>query len=560
MLLTLSIRDIVIVERLTIGFHAGLNVLTGETGAGKSILLDALGLALGERADSGLVRSEAKQASVSAVFDVATLSSVKELATEHGIEVDDTLVLRRTLSADGRSRAFVNDEPVSVSFLRQIGAALVEIQVQSESHVLLQAPNHRRLLDAYGALGSDLERVRAAFGSWQSAETALKESEAEISKARAEEEFLRHAADELAALAPRPNEEEELGARRAVLKHGEKLSEALAGARAELIEDGSVSDKLRIAERILDRASPDAGGSFDRVLETLQRAAIEVDEAVAALEAAAADLDLEGGSLEELEDRLFALRAVARKHGCGIADLSALRTQFDRQLETIERGDSRIEDLRKHAADAREMFEAASGLLSNKRAKAAKALEKAIAKELAPLKLEGAAFRVLLEGRAPAAWAQDGRDDVSFEAVTNKGQTFAPLARIASGGELSRFMLALQVVLAGKDGTPTMIFDEADSGIGGATAAAVGDRLFALARERQVLVVTHSPQVAARGDHHWRIAKGAGNGRKVTTVSVEELEADMRREEIARMLSGEVVTAEARAQAARLMEQDGAER
>jgi len=558
MLLTLSIRDIVIVERLTIGFYAGLNVLTGETGAGKSILLDALGLALGERADSSLVRSEAKQATVSAVFDVAAQPAVRDLAAEHGIEVDDTLVLRRTLTADGRSRAFVNDEPVSVSFLRTMGAALVEIQIQSESHALLQAANHRRLLDAYGGLSGDLDRVSGAYDAWQAAQAALAEAEAEIAKARAEEEFLRHAVDELAALGPRANEEDELNARRAVLKHGEKLREALAGARAELTEDGSVGDKLRIAERILDRAAGDAGGSFDRVLETLQRAAIEVDEAVAALEAAATDLDLDGGGLEELEDRLFALRAAARKHGCSIADLARVRADYERQLETLDGGAAQIGDLQRHAADARGLFENAAEALSAKRGRAAKALEKAISKELAPLKLDGASFRVVLTPRGEDAWARDGRDDIAFEAVTNKGQPFAPLARIASGGELSRFMLAMQVVLAGKDGTPTMVFDEADSGIGGATAAAVGDRLLALAADRQVLVVTHSPQVAARGAHHWRIAKGAGNGRKMTTVAVEELEPDMRQEEIARMLSGETVTAEARAQAARLIEQGGA--
>jgi DNA repair protein RecN (Recombination protein N) len=558
MLLTLSIRDIVIVERLTIGFHPGLNVLTGETGAGKSILLDALGLALGERADSGLVRSGAAQASVSAVFDVAGLASVRELASDHGIDVDDTLVLRRTLSGDGRSRAFVNDEPVSVGFLREIGSALVEIQVQSESHALLAVANHRRLLDAYGELAGDAQRVSAAFESWKSAEAALRESEGALAKARAEEEYLRHAAEELAALAPRASEEDDLTARRAVLKHGEKLKEAIAGARAELIDDGSVSDKLRIAERILVRAAPEAGGTFDRVLETLQRAAIEVDEAVAALETASADLDLDGGSLEELEDRLFALRAAARKHGCTIADLAGLRVDFERQLDGIRGGDAQIDDLRRHALDARNIYEQTSTNLSQKRAKAAKALEKAIARELAPLKLDGASFRVVIARRSGEDWSRDGIDDVAFEAVTNQGQPYAPLARIASGGELSRFMLALQVVLAGKDGTPTMVFDEADSGIGGATAAAVGDRLLALAGERQVLVVTHSPQVAARGQHHWRIAKAAGaKGSAQTTVGVEELEPERRQEEIARMLSGEEVTAEARAHAARLIEQGG---
>ena len=556
MLLTLSIRDIVIVERLTIGFHPGLNVLTGETGAGKSILLDALGLALGERADSALVRTGKPQAVVSAVFEIGNRAAVRDLAGEHGIEIDDTLVLRRTLSADGRSRAFLNDEPVSVGFLRQIGGLLIEIQVQSESHALLSAGNHRRLLDLYGGLQRPLERLGALHTAWRKAAGALSETEAELVRVRAEEEFLRHAVDELAALAPRVGEEEELNDRRTVLKHGEKLNQALVAARAELGEDTGVSDRLRVAQRILERVSGDAAGGLDQVVNALQRAAIETDEAVEALELAATNLDLGAGSLEELEDRLFALRAVARKHGCEIGALAALRTGFEAQLETIQQGDSRLAEFRKLADSAQKAFAQEAEAVSQKRTKAGKALEKAIAKELAPLKLEGASFKVVLRPREAAEWSKDGKDDVAFEAVTNTGQAYAPLARIASGGELSRFMLALQVVLAGQDQVPTMVFDEADSGIGGATAAAVGDRLLALAKEHQVLVVTHSPQVAARGQHHWRIAKGpGGNGRSMTTVGVEELEPDQRREEIARMLSGEVVTEEARAQATRLIEQ-----
>ena len=555
MLLTLSIKDVVIVERLTIGFHPGLNVLTGETGAGKSILLDALGLAMGARANSGLVRAKKRQATVSAVFEITADAPVRKLAAEHGIEVDDTLVLRRTLSADGRSRAFLNDEPVSVGFLREIGASLVEIQVQSESHALLSAPNHRRLLDLYGGFQSTLDHLAALYTTWQNATAALAESEAGLTKVRTEEEFLRHALKELDALEPRVGEEEELNDRRTVLKSAEKLAEALIAARAELGAESSVADRLRVAERILERVSRNAAGALDRVVNALQRAAIEVDEAAEALDQAATALDLKGGTLETLEDRLFALRAVARKHGCEIGVLAALRTNFETQLNAIQHGDARIDEFRKLASQARQGFEAEADAVSKKRTKAGAALEKSIGKELAPLKLDGAVFKVVLRGRPPEDWSKAGKDDVAFEAVTNKGQPFAPLARIASGGELSRFMLALQVVLAGQDRIPTMVFDEADSGIGGATAAAVGDRLLALAEDHQVLVVTHSPQVAARGQSHWRISKGPGSyGAKMATVAVEELEPDLRREEIARMLSGEEVTKEARAQAARLIE------
>jgi DNA repair protein RecN (Recombination protein N) len=538
MLLTLSIKDVVIVERLTIGFHSGLNVLTGETGAGKSILLDALGLALGARADSGLVRADKPQATVSAVFEIEAEAPVRALAADRGIEIDDTVVLRRTLSADGRSRAFVNDEPVSVGFLREVGESLVEI--------------------LYGGLQSPLDKLAKRYATWQSAADLLADTEAGLAKARAEEEFLRHALDELNALAPRAGEEDELNDRRTVLKHAEKLAEALTAAQAELADESSVSDRLRVAQRILERVSKDAAGALDRAVDALQRAAIEVDEAVEALDQAATTLDLEGGTLETLEDRLFALRAVARKHGCEIGALAGLRDDFETQLQSIQQGDARIDQFRQAAAEARQAFEAEADAVSKKRAKAGAALEKAIAKELAPLKLDGAEFKVVLREKPTGDWSQDGKDDIAFEAVTNKGQPFAPLARIASGGELSRFMLALQVVLAGQDSISTLVFDEADSGIGGATAAAVGDRLLALAEDHQVLVVTHSPQVAARGQVHWRIAKGAGgNGAKMTTVAVEELEPERRREEIARMLSGEEVTEEARAQAARLIEQAG---
>jgi len=558
MLLTLSIKDVVIVERLTIGFHSGLNVLTGETGAGKSILLDALGLALGARGDSSLVRANKPQATVSAVFEIDAEAPVRALTAERGIEIDDTVVLRRTLSADGRSRAFVNDEPVSVGFLREVSESLVEIQVQSESHALLSAANHRRLLDLYGGLQGPLDKLAKRHATWQTAADALADTEAGLAKARAEEEFLRHALDELNALAPRAGEEDELNDRRTVLKHAEKLAEALTAAQAELADESSVSDRLRVAQRILERVSKDAAGALDRAVEALQRAAIEVDEAVEALDQAATTLDLEGGTLETLEDRLFALRAVARKHGCKIGALAGLRDDFATQLQSIQQGDARIDQFRQAAAEARQAFEADADAVSKKRAKAGAALEKAIAKELAPLKLDGAAFKVVLREKATEDWSKDGKDDIAFEAVTNKGQPFAPLARIASGGELSRFMLALQVVLAGQDSISTLVFDEADSGIGGATAAAVGDRLLALAEDHQVLVVTHSPQVAARGQAHWRIAKGAGgNGAKMTTVAVDKLAPELRREEIARMLSGEEVTEEARAQAARLIEQAG---
>jgi DNA repair protein RecN (Recombination protein N) len=553
MLVSLSIRDIVLIDRLDISFQAGLGVLTGETGAGKSILLDALGLALGERGETGLVRRGCEQGSVTAAFEIDRAGDLAALLTEHGIPWDkgEPVILRRTVASDGRSRAYVNDSPVSVGLLRQVGQSLAEIQVQSESHRLLAPARQRQLLDAFAGnetLAVATERTHAA---WRLAQTRLTEEEAAVAAARADEEFLRHAVGEFVALDPAPDEEDTLARERELLRHGEKVAAAITEAEAALSEGSGIASRLRVAERALQRVATQAGGRLDAALAALERANNEAAEAVAVVEAAAQAIDLDPRRLEALEERLFALRALARKHRCQVSDLAAKWAEVSSRLAQLDDGSVRVARRRNEASQAREAYRAAAAELASARRKAAQALDRAVAKELPPLHLGSARFRTVVEDLAEPDWGAGGTERIAFEVATNPGQQFAGIARIASGGELSRFMLALQVVLAGRGEASTLIFDEADSGVGGAVADAVGERLSRLARRLQVLVVTHSPQVAARGDGHWRIVKGRAGQAAVTRV--EALSPEQRREEIARMLAGAQVTPEARAAADSLL-------
>lgn len=552
MLLSLSIRDIVLIDRLDLVLKPGLCVLTGETGAGKSILLDALGLALGERGDATLLRQGREQGSVTAVFEPGEDRDLEVLLEEHAIERGDTIILRRTIGADGRGRAFINDQPVSIGLLRQVGEILAEIQVQSESHRLLAPANHRRLVDSFGGCDQLLHETRRSHAAWQLARTRLAEEQAALAGAATEEEFLRHAVSEFAALDPKPDEEDRLAKERDLLRHGEKVAQAVREALAALQEGTGVESRLRLAERQLGRVAVQAAGVLAPALQALERATVETAEAVAAIEAASQRIDLDPNRLERLEERLFALRASARKHRCAVADLPGKWADLSAALGSLEDGSVRLAARQREVAAARQSYEEVAERLSDARGKAAAALDRAVAREFAPLHLPQAKFRTVLTPLTEPDWSTDGRERVVFEAITNRGQPFGPLAKIASGGELSRFMLALQVALAGRGGVPTLVFDEADAGVGGAVAAAVGERLARLAEGVQVLVVTHSPQVAARGAHHWRISKGTAGGR-VTTTKVEPLTPDQRREEIARMLAGAEVTAEARAAADRLL-------
>ena len=553
MLLTLSIRDIVLIDRLDLSFRSGLCVMTGETGAGKSILLDALGLALGERGDTGLIRHGRPQALVSAEFDAADNPAVQAALQEQGLPNDDTIVLRRSLSADGRSRAFVNDQPVSVGLLRSLGGQLAEIQGQRDGQGLLHAAAHRVLVDAFGGLDGALAAVRKVHRARQDAEATLAQAQAEADKARSEEDYLRFAHDELEQLAPQEGEEVELAETRELLRHGEQLMDALSEAAAALNGDGGIESRLHLAARHAGRAARHAGGRLEGVLAALERASVEAGEAVTTLDRAIGDLDLDPKKLDAVEERLFALRALARKHRASVDDLPRIWRHIAGKLGGIDDAGARIKGLEDAAAQARAAYNRAAAALTKGRRRAAAKLDKAVARELPPLKLGKARLRTRVE--SAGAGGPEGCDTVLFEAATNEGQPFAPLARVASGGELSRFLLALRVVLAGQDAGKTLVFDEADSGVGGATADAVGERLARLSAGTQVLAVTHSPQVAARADHHWRVVKGGGaDGQAAVTAAAQELSADGRREEIARMLAGAEITDEARAAARRLIE------
>jgi len=552
MLVSLAIRDVVLIERLDLSFDGGLSVFTGETGAGKSILLDSLGLVLGARADSGLVRHGQPQLAVTAQIDLPATHPARALLAEQGIAAEAELVLRRVVTADGRSRAFVNDQPVSVGLLRQIGDGLVEIHGQFESHGLLDSTTHLSVLDAFGELAPQAAAAARTWRGWREAAKARAEAEALLLKSRAEEEALRAAATDLDALAPKPGEDATLAERRAMLMNGEKLVEALNAAQAALSARGEVETSLRGAQRALERVADRAGDRLGPVIAALDRAAVETAEAVALLERASADIDLDPRALEQVEERLFALRAAARKHGTDVDGLIALQRDLTHRLAQLEGGGDDLVRLARTEQATRVAYLESARALSAARSAAAGRLDAAIAGELPPLKLDRAVFRTRVAAGAEAEWGANGLDAVEFLVATNPGTPPGPLGKIASGGELARFMLALKVILAGISSTPTIVFDEVDSGIGGAVAAAVGDRLAQLASRLQVLVVTHSPQVAARGGQHYRVAKRDADGGRLSTT-VEALDAAARREEIARMLAGESITDQARAAADSLM-------
>ena len=560
MLTAISIRDVVLIERLDLVFGPGLTVLTGETGAGKSILLDSLGLALGARAESGLVRVDAEQATVAAEFALASDHPAMALLAEQGIEVEDGIVLRRVLARDGRSRAFVNDAPVGAGLLRRVGALLVEVQGQHDQMGLADPAGHVALLDAYGIPAVLRETVAVRHRGWRAAATALADAREAIAAARRDQEWLRHAVDELSVLAPVAGEEESLASERQRMQQGEKRAEAIAAALAELTprdrRSSGPAASLRAAGRALQRLNAPGAGDPDAsdpaaALALLEQAEIALAEAEALLARLIDAADVDPRLLERTEERLFALRAAARKHSVSVAELPGLLAGLSGRLAALETGEAAISELERAAATARSAYAAACGELSRMRRAAATRLDAAVAAELPPLKLERARFVTNIGTLDEAAWGPLGADAVRFLIATNPGQEPGPLGRVASGGELSRLLLALKVVLAGGSPVPTMVFDEVDAGIGGATAAAVGERLARVAERVQVLLVTHSPQVAARGAAHLRVTKLAREGRSETRV--EPLDGAERREEIARMLAGETVTEAARAAADSLL-------
>ncbi len=550
----LDIRNVVLIEALALDFAGGLSVLTGETGAGKSILLDALGLAMGARGDAGLVRSGADAARVTAEFSVGDDHPARALLAANDIDIDGPIILRRQLKADGGSRAYINDQPVSAALLREAGAALVEIHGQSDDRGLLAARGHRALLDGFGGLsgglGGAVAGVRAAWAHWRAAAAAEAEAAARLDADARDREWLDHAVKELTALAAQPGEEAELAETRAAMQKGARLTDDLAAIDALLSGHDGGTAKLAAAARRLDRI----GGEhplLGEALDCLDRALVEAGEAESRLAAAVQALDADPARLEATETRLFELRAMARKHRVDADALPALAEALQARAAALVAGDDGVKALAAATRAARAAYVAAATALGTERRAAATRLDAAVAGELAPLKLDAARFRTVVTALPEAEWGPEGRERAEFEIATNPGAPFGPLIKIASGGELSRFVLALKVALAETGSAGTLIFDEIDRGVGGAVASAIGERLARLAAGTQVLVVTHSPQVAARGAHQWRIAKAVSDG--ATRTAVVPLNAAERREEIARMLSGADVTDEARAQAARLL-------
>ena len=552
MLTQLAVRNVVLIEALDLDFGRALGVLTGETGAGKSILLDALGLVLGNRAETSLVRSGAAQASVSASFEFASLPPpLAELLDEAGLAIEpgEPLIIRRQVKADGGSKAFVNDQSASVGLLRNLAPLLVELHGQHDDRGLVNPRGHRQLLDRFA--DADTAKVARNWREWQRAAEALEEAREAIDAASAEQDLLLAHLAELTKIEPQAGEEARLAEARAAMQKGERLSGDLEELRH--IWEGSESplSELRTAARRLDRIAGEHK-LLAEALGALDRAILEATEAEEKLEEAAEALVHDPAALDAAETRLFDLRALARKHRCEVDELPAKMRELRGKLDAIEGGEAQLDALRLAEREAFDAYEGAAIRLRKARKTAAKKLDEAVTGELAPLKLDAARFRTDVQPLPQEKWGASGMDSVEFLISTNPGADFAPLNKIASGGELSRFILALKVALAEKGGAATMIFDEIDRGVGGAVASAIGERLARLASDGQVLVVTHSPQVAARGRTHYRIAKASSG--TVTKTSVELLDAEGRQEEIARMLSGAEVTPEARAQADRLLE------
>jgi len=552
MLTRLSIRNIVLIEALDLDFGQGLGVLTGETGAGKSILLDALGLILGNRADSGLVRGGEDSASVTASFEFATLpADIAGALAEAGVEVDpgEPLLIRRQLKADGGSRAFVNDQPVGAALLRELAPTLVELHGQHDDRGLVNPRGHRALLDRYAA--ADVVAVEAAWRAWRGAEERLAAARARLAQASADQDLLLAHLAELTALAPEAGEEEELATARTDMQKGEKLADDLAALQRLWAGSDSALAALRAAARRLDRIAGEHP-LLAEALEALDRAVIEAGEAEDRLSRAGEAMAHDPLALDRIETRLFNLRAAARKHGCTVDELPDRMLVMRSALDAIEGSEAEISGLERAAHEAQLDYQARAEALSAQRFEAAQRLDAAVAGELAPLRLDAARFRTAVVRLPDDRWGPGGMDAIEFLISTNPGAAFAPLGKIASGGELSRFILGLKVALAEQGGAATVIFDEIDRGVGGAVASAIGERLARLAADGQLLAVTHSPQVAARGNRHYLIEKSSEG--TVTRTSVHLLDAAGRQEEIARMLSGAEVTPEARAQADRLLE------
>ena len=554
MLARLSIRDIVLIDRLDIDFGSGLAALTGETGAGKTILLDAFALALGARGDAALVREGADHAQVIAAFDLGKGHPARRLLAANDLAGEDELIMRRVQFADGRTRAFVNDQPVSVQVLRGLGAALVEIHGQHDERAFVEAATHRALLDAYGGNEEAAAGVRRLWDDRRERQAAFEAHRADVERAQREAEWLRHAVEELSGLAPQNGEETTLAERRAAMMQAEKVAEDLRTTFDSVSGPQSPVPPLATAVRRLERRAAQAPALIEPAVKAIDAALTALEEARLHLEGALRVAEYDPRELERIEERLFALRAAARKYAVPVDELAALARRYQGDLTLMDAGAERLAVLEQEAQAAAARYRAAAEALSAARRAAAQKIDKAVNAELAPLKLERAQFTTDIESEAEGP---DGLDRIEFWVRTNPGTRPGPMMKVASGGELARFLLALKVVLADRGSAPTLVFDEIDTGVGGATADAIGVRLARLAARVQVIAVTHAPQVAARADRHYLISKDAlAKGKRVAT-RVAELEDERRREEIASMLAGAEITAEARAAAERLIRAAG---
>jgi DNA repair protein RecN (Recombination protein N) len=555
MLTDLHIKDVVIIEDLALEFAPGFASLTGETGAGKSIILDALGLSLGQRSEARLVRTGSEQASVTATFDLTNKKNQKELKQifdDAELNFELPLILRRTLTRDGRSKAFINDQPVSINFLKTIGEELVEIHGQFETQKLLDAKTHRHILDAFGGLDKDVKQVAAAWAEWRKALQELKALEALLEQAARDQEYWAESAKELRDLNAQPNEEDQLVEQRSLMMHAEKVLENMDEASKHLTVNNGAQQRMNSAMKALERVQDKIPEHLVPILDTLNRALIDIDEAVTALERVGYELQFDQNTQSDVDERLFALRAASRKFGVAVVGLPDLLREIEEKLTLISDQSAQKKKLEQQLTQARQSYIEKSTIVHDKRQAASLKLAKAVMAELTPLKLEKATFMVSVEEKPEDQWGSDGVDAVTFLISTNPGMPPGPLNKIASGGEMARFMLALKVVTQEAEATPTLIFDEVDTGVGGAVAEAVGLRLKRLGDSAQVLAITHSPQVAAKGHHHLRISKSVIN--KMTRTAVEQLSMEERTEEIARMLSGSVVTTEARGAALNLLD------
>jgi DNA repair protein RecN (Recombination protein N) len=555
MLTALSIRDIVLIEKLDLQLANGLSILTGETGAGKSILLDALGLALGARGDASLVRTGQDKGSVTASYSLPESHTAINFLKSNDIDVEGDIIVRRMQSRDGGSRATINDQPVSLATLRQFAALLVELHGQHADRALVNVNSHRSLLDAYGGFDKQVKAVAETWSTWSDAKSKLQEHEEALSRAEVERDYLEHAVKELSTLGPEPNEEQVLADKRQMMMQSEQFVSALDEAESVLGSETAFESRINAALRRLERRKDTAGGRLDEVCTYLDKLLLNFGEATSAIDQARRQFEFDPRDLEKSEERLFALRAAARKYRCKVDDLAGVKDKLDNDLQRLEDGGGILLRLQDEEKIARAAYEAAADDLSARRRKTAKQLDKSVASELPSLKLEKASFETAVESDASKPGPQ-GIDRVEFKVSTNPGAPLSPLMKIASGGELARFMLALKVVLAAKGSAPVLIFDEIDTGVGGAVADAIGKRLRSLASSLQIIAVTHSPQVAAKAHQHLLISKKPSKDKRMATT-VEPLSEQSRQEELARMLSGDTVTEAARAQAGELMARTG---